>query len=86
MSSSHLSSVKVKEFLITLFLLRPVVDAYRVGVNHEDREATIDTISEMVFNKVRNLLWHEDLLRLLAGGGAGRRRGSQEIIIVDPDR
>ena len=46
-------TVKLKEALITLLFLRPTVDAYRVGTNVEDEEATVDTLSEMFFNKVR---------------------------------
>ena len=45
--------VKVKEVLICLFLLRPIVDAYRVSTNQEDNESTIDPLAEMIFNKVR---------------------------------
>jgi len=42
---------KLKEVLITLLFLRPVVDAYRVSTNHEDVGATIDSLMEMTFNK-----------------------------------
>ena len=45
--------VKMKEVLITLFFLRPAVDAYRVSTNHKDNEATIDPLLEMICNKVR---------------------------------
>ena len=44
--------VKVKEVLICLFLLRPIVDAYRVSINQEDIESTVDPLAEMIFNKV----------------------------------
>ena len=46
-------TVKLKEALITLLFLRPIVDAYRVGTNVEDEEATVDPLAEMFFNKVR---------------------------------
>ena len=45
--------VKVKEVLISLFLLRPIVDAYRVSSNHKDSETIIDPLIEMIINKVR---------------------------------
>ena len=45
--------VKVKEVLICLFLLRPIVDAYRVSTNQEDNESTVDPLLEMIANKVR---------------------------------
>ena len=44
-------AVKIKEALITLFFLRPAVDAYRVSTNHEDNETTLDTLTEIVLNK-----------------------------------
>jgi len=40
-----------KEALITLLFLRPVVDAYRVSTNHEDEEASIDHLAEVLINK-----------------------------------
>ena len=43
--------VKLREVLIVLFFLRPAVDAYRVSTNHEDDEATVDSLNEMMFNK-----------------------------------
>ena len=46
-------TVKLKEALITLLFLRPIVDAYRISNNHDDEEATVDTLSEMIMNKVR---------------------------------
>ena len=45
--------VKVKEVLICLFLLRPIVDAYRVSTNQEDNESTVDPLLEVIANKVR---------------------------------
>ena len=45
--------VKLREALICLFFLRPAVDAHRVSTNHEDGEATIDPLAEMIVNKVR---------------------------------
>ena len=46
--------VKMKEVLISLFFLRPAVDAYRVSTNYKDREAATDPLAEMITNKVRN--------------------------------
>ena len=46
--------VQVKEVLISLLLLRPIVDAYRVSTNYEDSEASFDPLAEMIANKVRN--------------------------------
>ena len=48
-------TVKLKEALITLFFLRPIVDAYRISTNHDDNDATIDPLTEMLINKVRFL-------------------------------
>ena len=45
--------VKVKEMLICLFFLRPIVDAYRVSTNYKDSEALFDPFVEMIINKVR---------------------------------
>ena len=45
--------VKATEMLVSLFFLRPAVDAFRVSTNHEDEEATIDPLTEMMVNKVR---------------------------------
>ena len=45
--------VKAKEMLISLFFLRPAVDAFRVSTNYEDREGTFDTLKEMLNNRVR---------------------------------
>ena len=44
--------VKATEMLVTLFFLRPAVDAFRVSTNHENAEAAFDPLSEMVNNKV----------------------------------
>ena len=50
--------VKVKEVLICLFFLRPIVDAYRVSTNYEDSEALFDPLVEMIINKVRSeMVW-----------------------------
>ena len=45
-------TVKFKEALITLFFLRPIVDAFRISTNHVDEEATINPLAELIFNKV----------------------------------
>ena len=39
---------KVREALITLFFLRPAVDAYRVSTNVQDVEAAVEPLTEMV--------------------------------------
>ena len=44
--------VKDKEMLISLFFLRPAVDAFRVSTNHKDKEANVDPLMELVCNKV----------------------------------
>ena len=46
-------TVKLKEALITLLFLRPIIDAFRISTNHDDEEATIDPLAEMLTNKVR---------------------------------
>jgi len=46
---------KLKEAVITLFFLRPAVDAYRISTNHEDSEATTDSLTEMMVNKACEL-------------------------------
>ena len=43
--------VFVREILITALFMRPAVDAYRVSTNHEDKEANMDQLSELVLNK-----------------------------------
>ena len=45
--------VVLREVLITLFFLRPAVDAFRVSTNHKDSEAAFDPLTEMMANKVR---------------------------------
>ena len=47
-------TVKLKEALITLLFLRPIVDAYRVATTspYRSEETTFDSLSEMVINKV----------------------------------
>ena len=45
-------TVKLKEALITLLFLRPIVDAFRISTNHDDIEVAIDPLSEMLTNKV----------------------------------
>jgi len=40
-----------KEALITMTFLRPAVDAYRVSTNHDDKEVSVDQLSEMILNK-----------------------------------
>jgi len=47
--------VKLRELLITLLLLRPAVDAYRISTNHEDGETPIDPLAEMIMNKACEL-------------------------------
>jgi len=39
-----------KEVLITISFLRPAVDAYRVSTNHDDKEVSVDQLSEMLIN------------------------------------
>ena len=46
-------AVKLKEALITLLFLRPIVDAYRIGTNYDDDMTTVDPLAEMLINKVR---------------------------------
>ena len=46
-------TVKLKEALITLLFLRPIVDAYRISNNHDDVDTTFDPLLEMMMNKVR---------------------------------
>ena len=45
--------VKAKETLISLFFLRPAVDAFRVSTNHKDKESNFDPLMEKMYNKVR---------------------------------
>ena len=57
--------VKVKEVLICLFFLRPIVDAFRVATigpsHYEGSESTVNPLLEMVMNKVRlcENLWRQ---------------------------
>ena len=44
--------VKIREAVISLFFLRPAVDAYRVSTNSEDNDIAISRLSEMIANKV----------------------------------
>ena len=46
-------TVKLKESIITLLFLRPIVDAYRIGTQYDDKDVAYDSISEMIGNKVR---------------------------------
>ena len=43
---------KLKEALITLLFMRPIVDAYRISTSHEDDETTFDPLLEMIINRV----------------------------------
>ena len=47
--------LKLKEGLITLFFLRPAVDAYRVSTNHKDDDSVVDVLSEIILNKAAEL-------------------------------
>ena len=44
-------TAKLKEALICLTFLRPAVDAYRVSTFYEDSDSTVDSLTEMMFNK-----------------------------------
>ena len=46
-------TVKLKEVLITLLFLRPIVDAYRISTNYDDENTLFDPLAEMIMNKVR---------------------------------
>ena len=48
----HTWKVKLKELLITLFFLRPAVDAFRVSTNHKGSTDIIDSLTLMIINKV----------------------------------
>ena len=48
-------TVKLKEVMITLLFLRPIVDAYRISTNYDDEEAAADSLVEMLVNKVSYL-------------------------------
>ena len=43
--------VIIREFILTLLFLRPVVDAYRISTNKSPKMINIDIIIEMVVNK-----------------------------------
>ena len=58
-------TVKLKEVMITLLFLRPVVDAYRISTNYDDGEATIDPLTEMIINKVRSCTIHYLRIKIL---------------------
>ena len=45
--------VKLKEALITLLFMRPIVDAYRISTSHDDDETAVDPLVELIINKVR---------------------------------
>ena len=42
---------KLKEVLITIFFLRPCVDAYRMSMNEMSHESMVSSLSEMILNK-----------------------------------
>jgi len=69
--------VKLREELICLFFLKPVVDAYRVSTNHEDEEAPIDPLSE-----VRRGEHIKSKLLLPCAMLEGRRTSRYRVIIV----
>jgi len=46
---------KLIEAAITVFFLRPIVDAYRVSTNQEDEETTFENMEEMIINKCSEL-------------------------------
>ena len=47
-------TVKLKEALITILFLRPIVDAYRISTtNDEDNSSAVDPLVELIINKVR---------------------------------
>ena len=51
-------TVKAKEALICILCLRPVVDAYRISVSHEDKDLKFDTLTVMIVNKVSVCVGH----------------------------
>ena len=55
-------AVKLKEALITLLFLRPIVDAYRISTNYNDFESTMDPLTEMIMNKVSFFLCSRKVL------------------------
>ena len=62
--------VKLKEALVTLFFMRPAVDAFRVSTNHKDVLDTTDSFTAMLCNKV-SLWWFLD-------GGTNFRRSKND--------
>jgi len=46
---------KLKEAAISVFPLRPAVDAYRVSTNDNDDETAVDRLSELIVNKIIKL-------------------------------
>jgi len=44
------TGVKLREAMISLLFLRPVVDAYRVSTNDTDDGITVDRLSELIVN------------------------------------
>jgi len=49
------SSRKLKEVLITIFFLRPAVDAYRVSTNQKDNETAVGSLIELAANKMTEM-------------------------------
>ena len=47
--------VKIREILITIFFLRPAVDAYRVSINHIDKKKALNPLTELIMNKACEL-------------------------------
>jgi len=45
------SAIKLKEALITLFFLRPAVDAFRLATNQVDKDSQLNPITTMATNK-----------------------------------
>ena len=58
-------TVKLKEVMITLLFLRPVVDAYRISTNCDDGESAVDPLVEMIINKVRSCTIHYLRIKIL---------------------
>ena len=52
-TNKKMSGMKMlKEAMITLFFLRPAVDAYRVCTNHKvDEDHGVDSLNMMIVNK-----------------------------------
>ena len=47
--------VKLLEVIVCILFLRPAVDAYRVSTNYNDSDVILESIKEMMGNKVRFL-------------------------------